>query len=402
MLTIRLLVIALAGMAGLCSIGTAWAANAPGITATEIKIGQTQPYSGSAAIFGAVGKAEQAYFRMIDDQGGVNGRKIVFLSLDDAYDPGKTLELTHRLVEQDQVAAIFAIQGASHNLAIRKYLNDNGIPQLFTVTGADVAGDYQHYPWTMGGTPVYRIEAQIYGRHILIEKPDAKIAVLYQNDNFGKAYLVGLKQVFGKSYEQRVVKAASYEETDTTIDPQIMALQASGADTLITAATAKHAVRAIAKVYDLGWHPMHFITFTASSVPTVLAPAGLDKSKGLITATSYEDPGDSRWTQDGSLAPYDALVAKYLPGEDRENFYFLVGYTVAQAMIQVLKQCGDDLSRENIMRQAASLRDFQPVGLLPGVSFFTSRTKYLPIVEAALQRFDGEKWILFGDIMAGR
>jgi branched-chain amino acid transport system substrate-binding protein len=402
MVMIRLLTTALVYGIGLWSIGMTWAADAPGITATEIKIGQTQPYSGPAAIFGAIGKAEQAYFRMIDDLGGVNGRKIMFVSLDDAYDPGKTLELTHRLVEQDRVAAIFAIQGASHNLAIRKYLNDNGIPQLFTVTGADVAGDYQHYPWTMGGTPVYRIEAQIYARHILTETPNAKIAVLYQNDIFGKAYLVGLKQVFGKSYDQRVVKEASYEEKDTTIDPQIMSLQASGADTLITAATAKHAVSAIAKVYDIGWRPTHFITFTASSVPTVLEPAGLEKSKGLITATSYMDPGDPRWTQDGSLAPYDALVAKYLPGEDRENFYFLVGYTLAQAMVQVLRQCGDDLSRENIMRQAASLRDFQPVGLLPGVSFFTSRTKYLPIVEAALQRFDGKKWVLFGDVMAGK
>jgi branched-chain amino acid transport system substrate-binding protein len=379
-----------------------WAEDAPGVTGTEITLGQTQPYSGAAGIFGAVGKAEQAYFKMIDDRGGVNGRKIVLLSRDDGYDPARTVELTRRLVETDKVAAIFSIQGASQNLAIRDYLNTHGIPQLFTVTGADIAGDFRHYPWTIGGTPLYRIEAQIYGRRILIDAPNAKVAVLYRNDDFGKSYLTGLREVFRDSFDQRVVKVASYEEGDASIAPQLKTLHDSGAEVLVTAATAKHAIQAIAGIYDLGWHPTHYITFTASSQPSVLEPAGLDKAKGLITATSYMNPAESRWTEDGSLKPYDDFVQKYLTGGDPANFYFLSGYVLAQAMVEALKQCGDDLSRANIMRQAANLRNFHPVGLLPGVSFFTSRTQYHPIVEAALERFNGQKWELFGDVMAGQ
>ncbi|HEX4112769.1 MAG TPA: ABC transporter substrate-binding protein [Stellaceae bacterium] len=384
-----------------CLAATAASAeNAPGITATEIKIGQTQPYSGPAAILGAIGKVEQAYFKMIDDQGGVNGRKIVLVSRDDMYDPAKTVALTKQLVEQDKIAAIFSIQGAPQNLAIEDYLNKNGVPQLFTVTGADIV-NFRRYPWTIGGAPLYRIEAQIYGRRILIDQPNAKVAVLYRNDDFGKSYLIGLHQVFGDSFDKRVVKTASYEETDTSIAAQLRALKDSGADVLITAATAKHAIQAIAGVYDLGWHPTNFITFTAQSL-SVLKPAGLDKAKGLISATSYMDPSDPRWTEDGSLKPYDDFVARYLPGENPENAYFLTGYIEAQAMVQVLKQCGDDLSRRNIMIQAANLKNFHPIGLLPGVSFFTSRTQYHPIVEAALERFNGQKWELFGEVMAGQ
>jgi len=373
----------------------------PGVSAGEIRIGQTQPYSGPAAIFGAVGRAEAAYFKMINDQGGVNGRKIVLVSRDDHYNPDTTVALTKQLVEGDKVAAIFSVQGAIPNLKIRDFLNQNGIPQLFTVTGAEIAGDTRHYPWTIGGAPLYRIEAQIYARKILIDMPDAKIAVLYRNDNFGKSYLTGLRQVFGDSFDQRVVKIASYEESDASIAPQLKALRDSGANVLITAATAKHAIQAIEGVYDLGWHPTHFITFTATSVPAVLAPAGLDKAKGLISATSYLDPGDPRWTEDGSLKPYNTFVAKYLPGENPANAYLLTGYIEAQAMVRVLKQCGDDLSRSNIMRQAANLKDFHPTGLLPGVGFFTSPRQYHPIVEAALERFNGQRWELFGDVMAG-
>ncbi|MGH6982265.1 MAG: ABC transporter substrate-binding protein, partial [Stellaceae bacterium] len=267
-----------------------WAENAPGVTETEIKIGQTQPYSGPAAIFGVVGKAEAAYFKMIGDQGGVNGRKIVLVSRDDMYDAAKTVALTRQLVETDKVAAIFSIQGANSNLEIRDYLNQHGIPQLFTVTGADVAGDFRHYPWTIGGAPLYRIEAQIYGRRISIDYPDAKVAVLYRNDDFGKSYITGLRQVFGDAFDKRVVKVASYEETDASIATQLNILKESGANVLITAATAKHAIQAIAGVYDLGWHPTNFITFTAQSL-SILKPAGLEKAKGLISATSYMDPG---------------------------------------------------------------------------------------------------------------
>ena len=272
---------------------------------------------------------------------------------------------------------------------------------MFTVTGADIAGDFRAHPWTIGGAPLYRIEAQIYGRRILIDIPNAKVAVLYRNDDFGKSYITGLRQVFGDKFDLHVVRTASYEETDASIAPQLKALHDSGANVLITAATAKHATQAIAGVYDMGWHPTHFITFTAQS-PTVLQPAGLDKAKGLISATSYMDPGDPRWTQDGSLKPYNDFVAKYLPGDNSANAYYLTGYILAQAMVTTLEQCGDDLSRRNIMIQAANLKDFHPVGLLPGVSFFTSRTQYHPIVEAALERFNGQKWELFGDVMAGQ
>jgi branched-chain amino acid transport system substrate-binding protein len=393
---------ALLSVAALClAASAAWAENAPGVTAGEIRIGQTQPVSGPAAIFGAVGKAEAAYFKMIGDQGGVNGHKIVLITRDDMYDPAKTVEATKQLIESDKVAAIFSIQGTANNLAIQDYLNQAGVPQLFTVTGADIV-NARRYPWTIGGTPLYRIEAQIYGRRILIDIPNAKVAVLYRNDGFGKSYLIGLHQVFGDSFDKRVVKTASYEEGDASIAAQLKMLHDSGADVLITAATATHAIQAISGVADLGWHPTHFITFTASSVPSVLQPAGLDKAKGLITATSYADPGDPRWTEDGSLKPYNEFVAKYLPGENPANAYFLTGYILAAAMTETLKQCGDDLSRVNIMRQAANLKNFHPVGLLPGVSFFTSKTQYHPIVEAALERFNGQKWELFGDVMAGQ
>jgi ABC-type branched-subunit amino acid transport system substrate-binding protein len=386
--------------AALCfAAAAAWAENAPGVTDGEIKIGQTQPYSGPAAVFGAVGKAEAAYFKMIDDQGGVHGRKIVLVSLDDMYDTAKTVALTKQLIEQDKVAAIFSIQGANQNLAIEDYLNRRGIPQLFTVTGADIVNPRTH-PWTIGSAPLYRIEAQIYGRRILIDFPKAKVAVLYRNDDFGKSYLTGLHQAFGDSFDTRVVKTASYEESNPSIAPQLKALQSSGANVLITAATAKHAIEAIAGAYDSGWRPTQYITFTAQSM-AVLRPAGLDKAKGLISATSYMDPDDPRWTEDGSLKPYNDFVAKYLPGENRANAYLLTGYIEAQAMVTVLQQCGDDLSRLNIMRQAANLKNFHPVGLLPGISFFTSRTQYHPIVEAALERFNGQKWELFGDVMAG-
>jgi branched-chain amino acid transport system substrate-binding protein len=379
----------------------AWAENAPGVTDGEIKLGQTQPYSGPLAVLGAIGRAEAAYFKMIDDRGGVNGRKIVLVSRDDMFDTAKTVELTKQLIETDKVAAIFSIQGASSNFAIRDYLNRNGIPQLFTITGADVAGDFRHYPWTIGGAPLYRIEAQVYGRRTLIDQPTAKVAVLYQDDTFGKSYLTGLREVFHDSFDKRVVKIASYEPGDRSIAAQLKALKESGADVLITAATAGLAAQAIAGVYDMGWHPTHYITFTAQSL-SVLKAAGLDKSKGLISATSYMDPGDPRWTEDGSLKPYNDFVAKYLPGDNSDNAYILTGYIEAQAMVQVLKQCGGDLSRGNIMRQAANLKNFHPVGLLPGVTFFTSPRQYHPIVEAALERFNGRKWELFGEVMAGQ
>jgi branched-chain amino acid transport system substrate-binding protein len=379
------------------------AENAPGITDTEIRIGQTMPFTGPAgAVATPVAKAESAYFRSVNDQGGVNGRKLILLSRDDALSGFKALELTRRLIEEDKVAFIFSTLGTPQNIAIRQYLNDNKTPQLFFATGVDVAEDHKAYPWSVPGIPMFRNEGYIFGRYILLNAPAAKIAVLYFNDAFGTAYLAGLHDVFGADYQEHVVKEASAEETDSSVDAQIESLRASGADALIVAVAPKLAALTITGIYDRGWHPIVFITNVSSSVNSVLRPAGIDKSKGLISAASYQDPDDPRWTEDGSLKPYNDLMAKYLPDANRGDFYYLTGYVLGQALAEVLKLAGNDLSRENIMRQATSLRDFHPVGLLPGISFNTNRTKYHPIVEAQLQRFDGEKWVLFGDIMAGR
>lgn len=375
---------------------TARAENAPGVTDTEIKIGQTMPESGPLASYGGMSVAEAAYFRMINDQGGINGRKLTLITLDDGFNPDKALELTRKLVEQEKVAFIFGSLGDPQNLAVRPYLNANKIPQLFIVSASDFAGDYKHYPWTIGGMPVFRIEAQIYARYISRELPDARVGVLFENDDFGQTYITGLKEGFGQTFDKHVVKEAPFVATDTTIAPQIAALKAAGATVLISAVQPSFAIKVLHELHDQDWHPIHIITTISASVSGVLKPGGLDNAKGVITALSYAT-GD-----DESLAPYRAFIAKYLSQAPKEDAYMLVGYTLGQAVVQVLKQCGDDFSRENIMKEAANLRDFHPIGLLPGVSFNTNRTKYLPIVEAALARFDGTKWVVFGDVMAGR
>jgi len=380
---------------------TARAENAPGVTNSEIRLGQTMSYTGvAAAIAGPLGKSEQAYFAMINDQGGVNGRKIVLESLDDGFDPQKALALVKKMVEQDHVAAIFSVFATPQNLAIRGYLNENKIPDLFIVTGDEVAGDYRRFPWTIGGVPVFRIEAQVFGRYILVAMPKAKVAILRSMDEMGDSYRTGLRQGLGAQFDKRVVKEEAVADLATNIDPQLKSLRDSGADVLVAAGPPTMIAHAIAWSYDSGWHPTVFINF-ASSSGGMLRLAGADKAKGAITANSYQDPTDPRWNEDGSIKPFTDFVAKYLPGAQNDLGYLLAGYVTAQAMVQVLKQCDDDLSRDNIMRQAASLQDFHPVGLLPGISFYTSRTKYVPIVEAALQRFDGQHWRQFGEIMAG-
>jgi branched-chain amino acid transport system substrate-binding protein len=380
---------------------SAQAQDPPGVTATEIKLGQTMTYSGPVAgIAGPIGRAEQAYFRMINDQGGINGRKIVLESLDDGFNPAKALELTKKMVEQDHVAAIFSPFATPQNLAIEPYLNEHGIPDLFIVTGDDWVIDRKKFPWTIGGIPVFRVEAQIFGRYIVINMPTAKVGLLRSTDQMGDSYAEGIRQGMGADFGTYVVKQVPVSNSATNIDAEWKTLRDSGATAVIVAASPTIGARAITLAHDGDWHPQLFINFAASA--SVLAIVGADKSKGIITANSYVDPFDPRWIADGSIKPFRDFIAKYAPNEKMGSIgYMLAAYVSAQAMAQVLRQCGDDLSRQNIMLQATNLRDFHPVGLIPGINFSTSRTKYLPILEAALERFDGKNWVQVGDVMAG-
>ena len=383
------------------SAGSARAENAPGVTDTEIKIGQTMPYSGPASAYGVIGRTEAAYFKMINEQGGIGGRKINFISLDDSYSPPKTVEQVRRLVEDEKVAFLFQTLGTPPNLAIRKYLNDNEVPQLFVSTGASTFADPEHFPWTIGFNPNYQTEAHIYGKHILSTKPDAKIGVLYQNDGFGKDYLIGLKDALGADHAGMVVKEVSYETSEPTVDSQVVTLQGSGADVLLIAATPKFAAQAIRKSFDLGWNAVRYVTNVSVSVTTVLKPAGLDKSKGLITAYYGKDPTDARWEDDSGMKEWAAFVGKYMSPTELKDANAGYAFGAAATMVQVLKQCGADLSRENIMRQAANLKDLELPLLLPGMRINTSPTNFSPIRQMQLASFDGQSWQLFGELLMG-
>jgi branched-chain amino acid transport system substrate-binding protein len=380
------------------SASSARADNAPGVTDTEIKIGQTMPYSGPASAYGVIGRAEAAYFKMINEKGGVNGRKINFISLDDAYSPPKTVEQIRRLVEQEQVAFIFNSLGTPPNAAIRQYLNDNKVPQLFVATGAAMFSDPAHFPWTMGWQPNYQTEAKIFGKHILKTKPDAKIAVLYQNDGFGKDYLIGLKDGLGTDHAGMVIKEASYETSEPTVDSQIVTLQGSGADVLLIAATPKFAAQAIRKTFDVGWTPVRYMTDVSQSIASVMKPAGLEKSKGVITGVYGKDPTDARWKDDPGFKEYSAFIEKYMTPKDLIDANAVYGFGLGATMIQVLKQCGSDLSRANIMKQAASLKDLELPMLLPGIKINTSSDNFSPIRQEALASFNGESWEQFGEL----
>ena len=379
---------------------------APGITDTEIKIGQTVPYSGPASATSANGLAELAYFKMINEKGGVNGRKIVLISLDDGYSPPKTVEQTRKLVEQDQVAFIFGALGTPTNSAVQKYLNDRAVPQLFIASGASKWADPGNFPWTMGWLPSYRIEARIYARYIREQKPNAKIAVLYQNDDYGKDYLAGLREGLGPAYDKMVVAQASYEITDPTVDSQIVALQGSGADVFVDIALPKAAAQSIRKTYDIGWRPLYILNSVGSAVGAALEPAGLDKSVGIITARYYKDPSDPQWRDDPAFRDWLGWMKTYNPNANLVDYYNVLGYSVAMTLVQVLEQCGDDLSRANIMRQAANIRGLSLPMLLPGVVINTSPTDYRPIKQMRLVRFDGRTWQpvsdLIGDDMGAR
>src|SRR5271170_5466634 len=381
------------------SAGSARADNAPGITETEIKIGNTMPYSGPASAYGVIGRTETAYFKMINEQGGVNGRKINYVSLDDGYSPPKTVEQVRRLVEDEKVAFLFQTLGTPSNLAIRQYLNDNQVPQLFVATGASAFSDPEHFPWTMGYNPNYQSEAHIYGKHILATQPDGKIGVLYQNDGFGKDYLIGLKDALGADHAGMLIKEVSYETSEPTVDSQVVTLQGSGADILLIAATPKFAAQAIRKSYDLGWTAVRYLSNVSPSIATVLKPAGLEKSKGLITAYYGKDPTDARWKDDAGLKEWTDFCNKYMSASTIIDANAAYGFGAAATMIQVLKQCGADLSRENIMKQAANIKDLQLPMLLPGMKINTSPDNFSPIRQMQLAAFNGESWELFGDLI---
>jgi len=394
---------ALAGAAALpaaASLG-ARAADTPGVSAAEIKIGNTMPYSGPASAYSSVGKADAAFFHWLNEQGGVAGRKINFISLDDGYTPPRTVEQTRRLVEADRVAFVFDALGTPTNSAVQRYLNQRKVPQLFVNSGADKWADPQHFPWTIGFLPSYRIEAQIYVKHMLKEKPNAKLAILYQNDDFGKDYPAGVRDVLGKDWDKHVAKAITYEVTDPTIDSQITELQASGADALLVAAVPKFAAQAIRKVHDLGWKPMFFMTNVSISVGSVLRPAGPDKAVGMISGQFCKDAADPSWDNDAGMRQFKAFMAKYLPSADITDGLYVWGYGVSYLLWKVLEQCNGDFSRENVMKQATDIRNLEVPVLLPGITVNTSPTNYHTIRALQLARWDGKSWARFGEVIEG-
>jgi branched-chain amino acid transport system substrate-binding protein len=371
----------------------------PGATDTEIKVGHTNPYSGPASAYGAIGRAEAAYFKMINEQGGIKGRKINFMSLDDAYSPPRTVEQIRKLVEEEQVLLIFQSLGTPTNTAIHKYMNAKKVPHLFVATGATKWGDPEHFPWTMGWQPNYQSEAHLYAKYILKNRPAAKIALLYQNDDYGKDYVKGLKDGLGDKAGQMIVAEASYETSDPTVDSQIVTLKGSGADTLLIFATPKFAAQAIRKTYDTGWRPLQFINNVSSSIAAVLQPAGLEKSVGLIVGYYLKDPLDPQWKNDPGVKAFLDWMKKYNPEADPADNNVYYGYSAAQTLVQVLNQCGDDLTRENVMRQAANLKDLALPLLLPGIKINTSPTDFYPVDQIQLARFDGKRWVLFGEVL---
>jgi branched-chain amino acid transport system substrate-binding protein len=397
------IVLALAGASLALAGGLALAAGqyGPGASDTEIKLGNTMPYSGPASAYGAIGKAETAYFNMINEQGGINGRKINFISRDDGYSPPKTVEVVRQLVEEDHVLALFNTLGTPPNSAIRGYLNDNKVPQMFVATGANKWNDPKQFPWTMGWQPSYQIEARIYARYILKNIPNAKIAVLYQNDDFGKDYLIGLQEGLGDKAAKMIVATKTYETTDPTVDSQIVSLQGSGANTLLVAAIPKFAAQAIRKVYDIGWKPAFFMTNVSISITAVVQPAGPEKAVGIITAGYVKDPTDPQWQGTPEYKDWLAWMKKYNPSANVADANNVYGYSVSQTMVAVLKQCGNNLTRESLMKQAASIHDLKLPMLLPGISVSTSPTDFAPIKQMQLAKFDGNVWKLFGDVISG-
>jgi len=382
-------------------IGSAQAAGqyGPGASDSAIKIGNTNPYSGPASAYGAIGRALGAYFDKVNDAGGINGRQIEFVTLDDGYSPPRTVEQVRKLVEQEEVLLIFQPLGTPTNSAIHQYLNAKEVPQLFVATGATKWGQPDRFPWTMGWQPDYQSEARIYARYILDHQPDAQIGVLYQNDDYGKDYLEGFKAGLGGQADKLIVEELSYEVTDPTVDSQIISLKSSGADVFFNITTPKFAAQAIRKAADIGWQPVHLLNNVSNSVGSVLEPAGLDKAKGLITSLYQKDPTDPQWQETQEYRDWAAWMDQYNPDADKSDQFNVYGYNVAMTLVHVLEQCGDDLTRANVMAQAASMRNLELPMLLPGVVINTGPDDFFPIESMMLARFDGEKWVLFGEVI---
>jgi ABC-type branched-subunit amino acid transport system substrate-binding protein len=370
-----------------------------GATDTEIKIGNIMPYSGPASAYGVIGKTEAAYFKKINDAGGINGRKINFVSYDDAYSPPKAVEQARKLVESDEVLLVFNSLGTPSNSAIQKYMNSKKVPQLFVATGATKWNDPKDFPWTMGWQPNYQSETQIYAKYILKNKPDAKIAVLYQNDDYGKDYLKGLKDGLGAKAASMIVIEESFETSEPSIDSHIVKLKSTNADVFIDIATPKFAAQAIKKIAEVGWKPQHFLNNVSASVGSVIKPAGYENSQDIISAAYLKDASDKQWDNDPGMKEFYAFMSKDFPEGDKLDGGTVVGFGVAQTLVQVLKQCGDNLTRENVMKQAASLKDFRTEVLLPGIKINTGPTDFAPISSLQLMKFKGEKWELFGDVI---
>jgi branched-chain amino acid transport system substrate-binding protein len=373
----------------------------PGATDTEIKIGNIMPYSGPASAYGVIGKTQAAFFQMINEKGGINGRKINFISYDDGYSPPKAVEQARKLVESDEVLLVFQSLGTPSNSAIQKYMNQKKVPQLFVATGATKWGDPKRFPWTMGWQPNYQSEGRIYAHYILTNHPDGKIAVLYQNDDYGKDLLKGLKDGLGAKASM-VVGEVPYEVADPTVDSQVVSLKASGADIFISVTTPKFAAQSIRKVAEIGWKPaVNIVNNVGSSVGGVLKPAGFENAKGVLSANYYKDALDPSWKDDPAMKEWTAFMDKYYPDGDKSNGSNVYAYLASETLVQVLKQCGDNLTRENVMKQAANLKDVEFGLLLPGIKINTSATDFFPIEQEQMMRFTGERWELFGPVISG-
>jgi branched-chain amino acid transport system substrate-binding protein len=366
-----------------------------------LKIGNTMPYSGPASAYSSVGKADVGFFKWVNDQGGVGGRQVDFISLDDSYSPPKTVEQVRRLVEQDKVDFLFHTLGTPCNTAIERYCNQNKVPQLFVATGADKWGEYKKFPWTIGWQPSYRTEAQIYTKYMLKENPKAKLAILYQNDDFGKDYPTGVRDILGKNWDKTVAKANTYEVTDATIDSQIASLKSSGADALLVAATPKFAAQAIRKVHELSWKPMFFLTNVSISVGAVMRPAGPENGVGIISTLYLKDPADPSWDNDPGMQGFKKFMAKYVPGGDVTDGGYVAGYGASYTMWKVLEACNGDFSRANVMKHVTSIHDLEDPALLPGIKINTSPSNYHPILALQPAKWDGKTWVRFGEVIEG-
>ncbi|MBR1131577.1 ABC transporter substrate-binding protein [Bradyrhizobium iriomotense] len=393
--------LALALIAASASTASAQKKYDTGATDTEIKVGNIMPYSGPASAYGVIGKTEEAYFRMINAEGGINGRKINFISYDDGYSPPKTVEQARKLVESDEVLLIFNSLGTPPNSAIHKYMNSKKVPQLFVATGATKWNDPKEFPWTMGWQPNYQSESIIYAKYILKNHPNAKIAVLYQNDDYGKDYLKGFKDGLGSKAASMIVVEESYEVSEPTIDSHIVKLKATGADVFFNISTPKFAAQAIKKNAEIGWKPLHFLNNVSAQIGSVIKPAGFENAQDIISSIYLKDPTDPQWKDDAAVKAWNGFLDKYYPEANRADFNVMYAYIVSQGLVRVLKACGDDLTRQNVMKQAASLKDVELIGLLPGVKINTSPSDFAPISQLQLMRFKGESWERFGDVING-